>query len=50
MTMYNLSRACHILFDLQIHQKKKTSSKVVLKYLLAHCGNETNLNIIATKK
>lgn len=47
MVMYTLSRAFHILFDLQIHQEKKMSN-VDLKYLLASFGNGTNLSIIGT--
>lgn len=50
MVMYTLSRAFHILFDLQIHQDKKKLSNVDLKYLLANFGNGTNLSIIGTKK
>ena len=49
MVMYTLSRAFHILFDLQIHQEKKLSN-VGLKYLLANFGNGTNLSIIETNK
>lgn len=49
MVMYTLSRAFHILFDLQIHQEKKLSN-VDLKYLLANFGNGTNLSIIEIKK